>query len=284
MTSGGLLIAGLVVPVQGVTIHNPLDTKWCRLNPRDYKQRSTKWVRSIMQHTTKGIDPQHLVLGEGPPGKDELVAKFWQNDPTQSAAHIIVDNDGTAACLADLATIQAYHATTINDWSVGIETYQNPGGVLYEAAIATTVRITQAICEHMGIPFQMHGAPYRPGRIVERLKHGGADCVGVFGHRDQAWKFPNQLGATERVIYPDGYANRGRGDPGDLIMLAIRKAGAEPFDFEKREDLSVWMRRQQHLVNIGERLTVDGVAGPGTMAALRRRGLKNGRAVDAALT
>lgn len=278
MTEGGLLIGGVVVPVDGVKIHNPRDTKWARLNPRDYRMRRTTWVRAVVEHTTKGIWPQQVIPGAGPPGKAELVAKFWDKDPTQSAAQIIVDNDGSAACLADLATVCAYHAGTSNDWTVGIETYQMADGSIYAAAVASMVRITLAVCQAFSIPLQMHG-PYH-GTIVSRLKDGGADCVGIYGHRDQAWKFPWQLTPEKRAKHPNGYADRGRGDPGDHVMTALERSGVEPFDYEAREDLTAWKRRQAYLNKLGELLPMDGIAGPATMKAMWRRGFVTGRQLD----
>jgi hypothetical protein len=260
----GLLIAGLLHEVPGVECLSPGagSPPWLRLSPGDYKQRSTKWVRQVVIHTTKGIAPQTIRPGKGPGGRDKVVAEFWKGDANHSAAHIVVDTDGSVACLGDLATICAYHATTANDWSVGIEMYQESDGSIYEATLASTVAVCRVICEAMGIPYQMHHAAYRNGP-VERLVPGGRDCVGIYGHRDQ----------TDR---------RGQGDPGGAIFARLRADGCEGFDFGKREDLDKWIGRQMKLRSLGETVDVDGICGPGTIAALRRRGFRTGLELDAA--
>ena len=278
----GLLVAGVVIPVEGVDVSNPVNSTWAKLSPDDYKRRKTSWVRAVVMHTTKGIHPQHVKPGKGPGGKDKLLADFYRGDKDHNGAHLVADNDGTAACLVDLSTAAAYHATTANDWTVGIEIYQEADGGIYEAAIATAVRLARAVCDAFDIPFQIHSGVYRAGRIVERLRDGGKDCVGIYGHRDQAWRFPWQLAPEQRKKYPDGYAARGRGDPGDHIMLELARAGADCFDFDRDEDLTAWQRRQRKLNALGAKLTVDGVAGPSTMDALRRLGFASGRDLDAA--
>lgn len=259
----GLLIASQLHEVPGVECRSPGagSPPWLRLSPGDYCQRRTKWVRGIVLHSTKGIHPQTILPGRGPGGRDQVVADFWRNDPNHSAAHIVIDTDGSVACLADLATVSAYHATSVNDVSVGIELYQEAGGGIYEATLTSAVAVCRVICEAMGIPYQFHHAPYR-NAPVPRLVAGGADCVGIYGHRDQ----------TDR---------RGAGDPGGAIYARLRADGCEAFDFGKREDLDTWIRRQQRLRQLGEQVDVDGICGPGTMAAMRRRGIKRGLELDA---
>jgi hypothetical protein len=258
-TRGGLLIAGVIVPVEGLEIDNPSTASWCRLHPRDYQTRRSSWIRQVILHTTKGMWPQPILPGRGPSGRPKRVADYWYDDPDgkrQSAAQIVVGSDGKVACLADLARIAAYHATASNDWSVGVEIYQELGGGIYEAALASAVRLVDALCEHLEIPRQIptsyHGGP------LERMAHGGKDCVGVLGHRDNTTR-------------------RGRGDPGDEIFARLEAAGYERLDFAAGKDLEVWRWRQRRLNAMAEQLTVDGLAGPSTMAALRRRGMRDGR-------
>lgn len=263
----GLLIAGHIVDVPGVAIANPHDTPWCKLDGRDYRARRTPWVRQVTIHTTKGIWPQSVRLGMGKPGADKIVADFWRGDPNHSAAHIVIDRDGSVACLADLAAVCAYHATTVNDWSVGIEMYQESDGAIYEAVFDACVKIVPAICEALSIAFQVAQRVY-DGRPISRMINGGPDCVGIFGHRDNAWDPIKQT------------STRGRGDPGDLIYTRLIAAGAEPFDYALRQDLYTWQQRQRAMNALGEQLKVDGIAGPSTIAAMRRRGFANGKAID----
>lgn len=262
----GLLIAGHIVDVPGVAIANPYDTPWCKLDGRDYRARRTPWVRQVIIHTTKGKWPQAVRLGMGRGGADQIVAEFWRGDPNHSAAHIVIDRDGSVACLADLATVCTYHATMSNDWSVGIELYQELDGSIYEAVFDACARIVPVICEALSIPFQVASRQY-DGKPIARMINGGPDCIGVFGHRDNAWDPIKQT------------STRGRGDPGDLIYTRMIAAGAEPFDYSLKQDLFTWQRRQRALNRLGERLAVDGQAGPGTMQAMRRHGFAHGRDV-----
>jgi hypothetical protein len=261
-TKGGLLINGLVVPVEGLTILNPLDTEWCRLDPGDYHRRRTPWVRQIIPHGTRGDWPQPIIPGSGPGKRAQLVADFWRGDPTHSAAQLVTDTDGVVACLCDLATTAAYHATVSNEWSIGIEQAQVGKSELYEATLRATARLIDALCDIFEIPKQMPRG--YDGKPLQRLLDGGPDFAGVYGHRSN----------TDR---------RGRGDPGDALFVELGALGFESFDLDRREDLFVWKRRQAKLNAMGERLTVDGIVGPGTMQAMHRHGFKSGRELDVAV-
>lgn len=267
----GLLIDGRLVDVPGVDVIAPGEQPWATLSPRDYQRRPTTWIQMIVLHTTKGKWPQHFKPGAGAPGKGKAVADFWRGDPVHSAAQLVVDRDGTIACLCDLVRHEAYHATTSNPYSVGIEMYQESDGGIYEATLRSAVQLVLTLCDVLGIPLQIPAAYH--GRIIERLLHGGGhDVVGVIGHRDQAWMFPEWMSDdAARAKYPHGYASRGRGDPGDEIFARLRAAGAMPVDFDAREDLAYWRPVQRALG-----LEDDGVCGPKTAAALRRAGLWSG--------
>jgi hypothetical protein len=261
--SGGLLIRGVIVPVDGVTIANPTDTTWAKLDGGDYRpRRPGEFVHQVILHTTKGLAKQYVRAGAGPGNADKLVADFWRNDPEHSAAQIVVDTDGTAACLCDLATIAAYHATASNPWSVGIEMYQMADGGVFDATLNSTVKIVLAICDAFAIPLQIPKLPYA-NRPLARMVGGGPDCYGVFGHRDNT-------------------SRRGWGDPGDEINNRLELAGAERFDFDQREDIATWTRRQKFLnAMFGEKLAIDGKPLGATRAAMLRHGFKTGKAIPA---
>jgi N-acetylmuramoyl-L-alanine amidase-like protein len=273
----GLLIDGIEVVVSGLRIFNHNDHPWCRLSAADYKPRSTLWVRQVIAHSTLGKWLQPKRSGAGPGIRARDTAEFWRKDPTHSGAHLLVENNGDVYCFADLKRHCAYHATTSNDFSVGIEMRQESDGAIYEAVYGAMAKLVPAICRELSIPFQIASDPYVPGQIISRMLHGGSDCVGIFGHRDQSWVFPNQLDVQTRMRYPNGYAGRGRGDPGDDIYLRLRTAGAEPFYFGAFQDLATWKRRQRILNQQGASLKVDGIAGPGTIRAMRALGYQDGR-------
>lgn len=252
----GLLVNGREHPVERLTIINSNDAAWCRLDPKDFRRRSTSWVRQIILHTTNGEWPQTVLPGAGRGGMAQNNATFWRRDPQSSAAHLIIDNDGTVACLGDLATVEAFHATVSNAWSIGIELVQEGNHGVHEAVYASAVKLVPALCRIFGIQFQIPKLPYRNAPL-RRMADGGSNCVGVFGHRDNT----NQ---------------RGPGDPGDEIFERLAALGAERFDYDAHEDLEVWKQRQQELNSGGAGLTVDGVAGPGTIKALKAAGRPDG--------
>jgi hypothetical protein len=258
----GVVISGQQVAVPGLTVNNWHDDPRLRLRigekgkTNDGRARRTKWIRSIILHTTKGIPggrdtrPQKILPGVGPTGsRAEAVASYWSTSDLPSGAHLVCDFDGSWVCLADLATECAYHATTVNDVSIGIEIYQGSGAELYDGQLNSVVSMVDFLTTRFGIQRQ---TPNRYSGPIDRLVQGGADCVGVFGHRDQ----------THR---------RGPGDPGDAIMQKLAAAGYEQFDFASREDIGTWSDRQRLVGRqIGSNLLIDGVPGPATVTTLKR--------------
>jgi hypothetical protein len=252
----GLLVNGVEHPVAGLAIVNSNDAAWCRLEAKDCQPRPTQWVRQIILHTTRGDAPQHVLPGRGPGGKARRTADIWRNDPTPSGAHLVIDNDGTVACLCDLATTEAFHATVSNAWSIGIEMYQEVNNGVYEAVYASALKLVPALCRLFGIQLQIPRLPYR-NEPLRRMVDGGESCVGVFGHRNN----------TDR---------RGEGDPGDEIFRRLAGIGAEWFDHDAEEDVAIWQDRQRTLNAAGAALVVDGIPGPRTVAALIAAGHPSG--------
>lgn len=275
----GLLINGVLVPVPGVEVLSPGQHPWVRLDSRDFRPR-TRRVGQITIHTTKGVWPQPIIPGAGPGGKDKSTADYWSiggGKNESGGAPLVVDDDGSIACLCDLALYEVYHATKCNPYSVGIEMFQRADGGIHEATLTSTVKLVLVLCEAFGIPLQVDSRPYANNKIIERLRFGGPDVVGVFGHRQNAWMFPEWLTPAKRAVYPNGYADRGRGDPGDEIFVRLRKAGAMSLDIDAGEELVYWKAVQKALNDKhGEKLSVDGVCGPGTVRVLRKLGMWNG--------
>ena len=134
--------------------------------------------------------------------------------------------------------------------------YQEANNGVHEAVYDAAVKLVPALCRIFGIQFQIPKLPYS-NHPLHRMRDDGAQCVGVFGHRDN----------TE---------DRGHGDPGDEIFARLVAIGAERFDHNAGEDLTVWKARQADLNARGATLTVDGVPGPGTVAALKAAGRPDG--------
>lgn len=263
----GLLINARVVDVPDVKIHTRADAAWAYLGSGDCRPRTRRTSMGmlippqlIVLHKTIADDPEKLIAGAGPSfraGGEQDVAESWQQDPSYSGAHIVVGYDGTAACLADLLLVEAFHATTANPYSVGIETKELHGGGFYVASAQSMVSIVVTICDELGIQKQMpHLGSYK-NRPIQRMINGGHDCVGVVGHRDQ----------TDR---------RGRWDPGDYEFQLLAAHGFEQYDFDAGEDLATWKSRQLMLNSKGHNLVIDGVPGPATRGALLAEGYKNG--------
>jgi len=262
--STGMLFAGQLVQVPGVPILAPAShggPPRCRLHPGDYRARAQPPFQRLI-HSTKGLDRQHVKPGAGPPGRELAVADYWAQDPVHSAAHIVIGSDGTVACLGDLVRDEAFHATVSNPYSVGIELYQEADGGIWEATFVSLVRIAEVLCDALAIPFQVVADPYT-GHPLPRFLNGGPTYRGILGHRNN----------TEQ---------RGRGDPGDEAIARLVAAGAEPVLAGQGQDLELGRARQRWLVGQGERIAVDGLVGPASLAAARRRGYERWRDVPSA--
>jgi hypothetical protein len=283
----GLLLDGRLVDVPGKRVLSPGEEPWVKLVPNDHGPRPSKWPRQITLHTTQGKWPQIIVPSAPRSGtRAEQIARYWSSNGTPGGAPLIVDGD-MIACLVDLVLRQGYHATKCNPYSIGIEMVQEPDGTIGSDTIDTAVDLALVLCNELGIPAFVDNQPYRSNRIIERLKYGGPDVVGIHGHRSNAWMFPEWLTEERRKVYPLGYADRGRGDPGDEVFVRFIAKGAIAFDFDNKGELD-FVKCAQRMLNArySERLVEDGVCGPGTVAALRRhnlwnRGLLGGLLVEA---
>lgn len=260
-----LIIGGKTVTVPGLTTYNWHDDPSLRLKMgQDGRRRrptgSAPRVSIIGVHTTRGIPGgkdkrSQLILDGVGPSTDggRRVNGFWVRDPKYSGAHLVVDHDAATYCLADLELEEAFHATTINPLSIGIELVQGGRAELYRAQVSALLLLVNALTTHFGIQRQIPSV-YK-GRPHRRLVAGGSDFWGVVGHRDQT-------------------DNRGRGDPGDFVMNELAAAGYERFDLDAGADRAAWRARQQHIGLTGA--DVDGIPGARTTGILRDRGYRHG--------
>lgn len=267
----GLIIGGREVEVPGVSIRNFKDEPKLALRVgksdgnNDGKLRKSP-VTLVVLHTTKGIPggkdkrEQVILPGFGLDTKaEDRTIQYWSLDPTPSGAHIVIDADGSAACLADLSTVCAYHASQseVNDRSVGFEIYQGNKAELYEGQLDVARRMVDVVTAEFGIQRQIPDH-YRK-RPIPRLDHlGGRNLRGVVGHRDVS-------------------DTRGKGDPGDAIMEVLAKAGYERFDFFADADIIQWKQRQQELKDkLKREIAIDGIPGPQVLSCLKELGYRHG--------
>lgn len=253
-----IVVAGQEEDVPGAqTLNWKEDAKLC-LNPDHCAQRpANRWIRASVLHTTQGFPdskhprPQTLLSGLGhAKGPCDDLAAYGANDGRSASAHLLVDCDGSAACMADLSTQFTYHAAQheVNQISIGIEIFQSTAAELYEGQLDAVVLLVDYLTRRFGIQRQFH-SPYH-NRPVTRLAAGELDVIGNYGHRDVS-------------------GNRGFGDPGDYVFEKLAAAGHEAFDFEANEDLAAWKQRQEDLnARYGAGLEADGIPGPKTRIAL----------------
>lgn len=247
----GVIIKGKEEQVPGLTIANWNDNPVLRLNSGDCRPRTTGWVRGIVLHTTKGepsllTDPPQVIMpGLGPnTGACTATTKFWAADSKHAGAHFIVDFDGSMACCADLVDEAAFHASLVNDVTIGVEIFQGHNRELYDGQLDAVVLLVDWLTKRFGIQRQVQDQYHNCA--IPRLAQGAKDVVGVYGHRDCS-------------------DNRGTGDPGDAIFNKLFAAGYEKVNFAKDEDKALWLPRQQQLGIVNP----DGVPGPRTTAVIK---------------
>lgn len=221
----------------------------------------TRWLQMICAHTHHGTKGK-LLPGVGPDTTiDDALARYQVNTKLCVSWDYTVDQNGDVTVQSDPTKTCSWQAgqSGINNRSLGLEMVQTRTGDVYEGQIGKTVLLIDALTALLGIQRVIvwdssKNAP-KTG-IVKRLQEdGGIDFVGILGHRNCS-------------------KDRGPGDPGDYLFLALKAAGYETFDLDKQEDLKAWKERQKAL-GIPE-ADCDGIPGPKTLAALKAAGHKHG--------
>ncbi|MBU2634809.1 MAG: N-acetylmuramoyl-L-alanine amidase [Nanoarchaeota archaeon] len=231
-------------------IVNYYDLRGLKLRaPEDMRARRGRHVQSIGLHNTKAIET-HVLPGRGPDTRlEHRITQWWSMDKVHAGAHLCVDHDLTVGCLADLLLDAAYHASSMNELSIGIEIYEDTTGRVYQEQLEVVIVLVEWLCAFFGIQRQMPSAD--DDGVVERIRKGGSTFHGVYGHCHQ-------------------YSGKQK-DPGRDIFKALRAAGFQEFDFNKSEDLGFWAPIQRKLG-----VEADGIPGPITTDALRDAGYKDG--------
>ena len=267
-----IIINGNKLEIPGLATKSWLDQgspKWLKeitdFNPR------TRSVHFIVAHTHKGI-PGKLLSGYGQPSSEaQALIRYQTNTDRAVSWDYTVDSDGTVYVQNDPIKKYSWQAGSVNSISLGFEMVQTPTGDLYEGQIEKTVLLIDALTAYLGIqrqiPWNLAKNSPRVGTCVRLEQEKGENVVGIVGHRN---------------ITKD----RGAGDPGDLIYLALKKAGYESFDLDSKDDINTWKTRQ---VALGIPLAdCDGIPLKKTVMALKASGKPFGmyvsRPVDAFLT
>lgn len=295
--SNRLIIGGRDIEVPDVHVLRPGEADWLAIQSRDGRPRTAAeqlGVQMVVAHTTAGKHPHRVVEGvttlADAISRMRAVANYWRiserGSQQSGAAHMII-HDRFVAQLVDLLAFLTHHAgnNSINLRSVGIEMVQENDGSILSSTFDTCVRVCRVLADVLGIPFITTSVMHDGHRVHDRLRRGGRGVAGFYGHRDNSWYeyawFPARYSGWRleqaRKTYPDGYADRGPGDPTDEWYTRMRRAGALAFNLDHDEDTD-FVKRVQRALNAkhGEHLDDDGVWGQKTTAAMRRHGLWNG--------
>lgn len=253
-----LVIANKQIDIPGLEIHSWLDAAlpWIK-EITDFSPR-TLATRLIMGHTHKGIAGKVLPGSGTGTSTAKALVRYQTNTDRKVSWDYTCDNNGVIYCQNDPTKKASWQAGSVNGISLGFEMIQADNGDLYEVQIEKMVLLIDALTSLLGIqrqiPWDKKGN--RPKKSVcPRLQAGGRDVTGFAGHRNQT-------------------VDRGPGDPGDAIYLALQKAGYECFELNDNEDLQVWKGRQKTLGFTDAQC--DGVPGAKTVAALKATGYKHG--------
>lgn len=108
----------------------------------------------------------------------ENVAQWFKNPTSKVSAHYIVDNDSIVQCVEEGQV--AWHAGSVNDWTVGIELAGEAGqGTVgwadpYSMAVLkNAAQLVASLCVKYGIPVERVPPIFIPQRVS-----------GIFGHVD----------------------------------------------------------------------------------------------------
>lgn len=258
---GALVLGARRVKVPGAVVWTFLDHPACAPPVTDRSGRRQA-VQSIVLHTVTG-QPREIPVATWPlpPSRACMYARYQTATDREVSWDFLVSTAGVILQQNDPLLSYTWQAGGINPRSLGIELEQGPGGALAPEQLTAAVRLCDALTLALGIQRQLpavrgpRGERVPDRRVLSRFRPeegSGARWWGILGHRN----------VTEE---------RGPGDPGDPVMLALLRAGYEGFDLARGEDLSVWAARQRVL-----RIPETGLPGPGTVAGLRRWGVRSG--------
>lgn len=221
------------------------------------KSPRIKTIKNIVLHTNEGLVSK-LLPGIGPNSTiDETLARYQVNTDRDVSWDYTVDLNGDVICQNDPVIDYSWQAGSINPNSLGIEmVQQNKEGIryLYEEQLKKVVLLIDFLTAALGIQRQIAWDKIKNKPVLTQISRiiNFKDFIGVTGHVQ--WT-----------------KDRGKGDPGEHIFIALKEAGYECFDLSLKEDQEIWKQRQN---NLG--IESDGIPGKKTVDALKSKGYKNG--------
>jgi hypothetical protein len=101
------VVDGKVLEAPGVTSFSFLDDPSFRAGREDLRKRRTRWVRSVVLHTTLGEGPERSgvipVAHEGKSGLALATIRSWRNDRERCAsAQVVIDGTADDEILLEL--------------------------------------------------------------------------------------------------------------------------------------------------------------------------------------
>lgn len=211
--NAGLVVDGRRVPVPGVVVTTWLDDARAAPPVTKGNRRRAADATAIVLHTSRG---RRGVVREGsrPSDKARALTRYQVRTRKKVSWCITIGAAGDVYQQCDAALLATWHATVANGYSVGIELAQDRDTPdLTQAQVDAAVAVVRALCEALGIPLRVvvrpDGSPFDgPVRAWQPRKQGGSalPASGVIAHRNVT-------------------TNRGKGDAGDPVMLALLAAG-----------------------------------------------------------
>ena len=257
----------IILNEQKLTIPNIKTVSW--LDPEaqalglkevSHKSKRNTWIRGIVCHTIHGTLGK-LLPGLGPDTTIDIAQARYQTNTTREVSwDFTCDMNGDWLAQNDPLKSYTWQATSVNGYTCGFELVQQKNGDLYEGQIAKAVEFIDFLTAKLGIQRQIPWDMARncpPKGTVNRIagSNHGKDVVGVYNHSHQT-------------------TNRGYGDCGPWLPIALKNAGYEPYAFDGDDDKAIWKARQGALgIKTGD---CDGIPGPATVRALAAAGHKHG--------
>lgn len=217
----GVVLGGVEYEVPGLPVVSYLQDPSIALKVgEDGRRRDSKAeVRWIMLHTTRGKRRKKVFPGLAPAGPlAENNAKYWRRARSQAGTQLLVDQDATGVCTADVLLVTAYGAPKRNADAVHIEVAEGYDeddpehvGTLYAGQLDAAADLAWWLSIALGIPWQT------------QWPHVG--------------QVPFLMGPTGReggvICHFNADPNRGPGDCGPELIERLLDRGATPRDFRQ---------------------------------------------------